>query len=54
MNDVEATVKVFEVLRSTAEVRRILYRNIVIDSDERPLRYIPPHAIVRTMRNEAN
>lgn len=53
MNDVEATVKVFEVLQSMAEVRRVLYRNVVIDSDERPLRYVPPHAIVRTMRKEA-
>lgn len=53
MNDVEATVKVFEVLRSMAEVRRILYRNVVIDSDERPLRYVPPHAIVRTIKKEA-
>ncbi|MCY9532936.1 3'-5' exonuclease [Paenibacillus alvei] len=53
MNDVEATVRVFEVLRSVAEVRRILYQNVLIDSDERPLRYVPPHAIVRTIKKEA-
>ncbi|MCY9760381.1 3'-5' exonuclease [Paenibacillus alvei] len=53
MNDVEATVKALEVLRSMAEVRRVLYRNVVIDSDERPLRYVPPHAIVRTIKKEA-
>ncbi|MFW5434308.1 PolC-type DNA polymerase III [Paenibacillus apiarius] len=53
MNDVEATVKVFVKLREVAEVNGISYRNVVIDSDERPLRYVPQYAIVRTIKKEA-
>lgn len=53
MNDVEATVKVLGVLREIAEVNGISYRNVVIDSDERPLRYVPNNAIVQTIKKEA-
>lgn len=53
MNDVEATVKVFGKLRELAEINGISYRNVVIDSDERPLKYTPSGAIVRTMKKEA-
>lgn len=53
MNDVEATVKVFGKLRELAEINGISYRNVVIDSDERPLRYVPHNAIVCTIRKEA-
>ena len=53
MNDVEATVKVFGKLRELAEINGINYQNVVIDSEERPLKYTPSGAIVRTMKKEA-
>lgn len=49
MNDVEATLQLYAILREKAEVNGITYRNIVIDSEERPLIYTPPGAIVRTI-----
>lgn len=49
MNDVEATLQVYAILREKAEVNGITYRNVVIDSEERPLKYTPPGAIVRTI-----
>lgn len=53
MNDVEATLQVYAKLREKAEVNGITYRNVVIDSDERPLKYTPPGAIVRTITKGA-
>lgn len=53
MNDVEATAKVLGKLHEIAEINGITYRNVVIDSDERPLKYTPSGAIVRTMKKEA-
>ncbi|MCG7407730.1 3'-5' exonuclease [Paenibacillus sp. ACRRX] len=53
MNDAEATVKVFGKLREIAEINGISYRNVVIDSEERPLKFTPKGAIVRTIRKEA-
>lgn len=53
MNDVEATVKVFAKLRETAEINGISYRNVVIDSEERPLSFIPHNAIVRRITKGA-
>lgn len=53
MNDAEATVKVLGKLHEIAEINGITYRNVVIDSDERPLRYVPNNAIVRTTKKEA-
>ncbi|WP_103110243.1 3'-5' exonuclease [Brevibacillus reuszeri] len=50
MNDVEATLQVYAKLREKAETNGISYRNVVIDSDERPLKYVPPGAIVRTIK----
>ncbi|MEK5414354.1 3'-5' exonuclease [Paenibacillus sp. FSL L8-0708] len=50
MNDVEATLQVYAILREKAELNGITYRNVVIDSDERPLKYTPPGAIVRTIK----
>lgn len=50
MNDVEATLQVYVALREKAEINGITYRNVVIDSDERPLKYTPPGAIVRTIK----
>lgn len=49
MNDVEATLQLYAKLREKAEITGISYRNVVIDSDERPLKYVPPGAIVRTI-----
>ncbi|WP_348623051.1 3'-5' exonuclease [Paenibacillus peoriae] len=49
MNDVEATLQLYAILREKAEVNGITYRNVVIDSEERPLTYVPPGAIVRTI-----
>lgn len=53
MNDVEDTVKVLGKLREIAEINGISYRNVVIDSEERPLKYVPEGAIVRTITKEA-
>jgi DNA polymerase III epsilon subunit-like protein len=50
INDVEATLQVYAILREKAEVNGITYRNVVIDSEERPLEYVPPGAIVRTIK----
>ncbi|MHA7962837.1 3'-5' exonuclease [Paenibacillus sp. CAU 1782] len=52
MNDAAATVQVFAKLRKIAEGAGIEYRNVVIDSDERPLRYVPHGAIVRRLTKE--
>jgi DNA polymerase III epsilon subunit-like protein len=49
MNDVEATLQLYAILREKAEVSGITYRNVVVDSPERPLTYTPPGAIVRTI-----
>lgn len=50
MNDVEATLQVYAKLREKADINGISYRNVVIDSGERPLKYVPPGAIVRTVK----
>lgn len=48
-NDVEATLQVYAKLRTIVEERGIDYRNVVVDSAERPLTYTPPGARVVTM-----
>ncbi|RCX22909.1 DNA polymerase-3 subunit epsilon [Fontibacillus phaseoli] len=53
MNDVEATLHLYAKLREKAEINGISYRNVVIDSEERPLKYVPPGAIVRKITKEA-
>jgi DNA polymerase-3 subunit epsilon len=53
MNDAEATVRVLAKLRRIAEARGIEYRNVVIDSEERPLTFVPAGAIVRKITKEA-
>lgn len=53
MNDVEATLQLYAKLREKAEAAGIEYRNVVIDSEERPLTYTPPGAIVRKKTEEA-
>ncbi|MFD1270657.1 PolC-type DNA polymerase III [Paenibacillus motobuensis] len=52
MNDVEATLQLYAKLREKAEINGISYRNIVIDSEERPLKYVPPGAIVRRIKRK--
>lgn len=47
MNDAEATLQLYALLRQKAEAAGIEYRNVVIDSEERPLKYVPPGAIVK-------
>lgn len=49
MNDVEATLQLYAVLRSLADEAGIEYRNVVVDSPERPLTYTPPGARVITI-----
>lgn len=44
MNDVLATWEVFKLQSAKAKEQAIDYRNVVIDSEERPLRYTPLHA----------
>lgn len=49
MNDVEATLQLYVLLRQKAEAAGIDYRNVVVDSEERPLTYTPPGARVVTI-----
>lgn len=49
MNDVMATLQLYAKLREKAEINGIRYRNIVIDSEDRPLTYRPPGASVVTI-----
>ncbi|GAA0840600.1 hypothetical protein GCM10008915_36480 [Bifidobacterium pullorum subsp. gallinarum] len=53
MNDAKATLQLYAKLREKAEINGVSYRNVVIDSDERPLKYVPPGAIVKTIKKEA-
>jgi DNA polymerase III epsilon subunit-like protein len=46
MNDVEVTCQVLATLAPIAAERGISFRNVVIDSAERPLNYIPLHSQV--------
>jgi DNA polymerase III subunit epsilon len=52
INDVEATIRLFKRQIERAEetgLQRGDFQNVVIDSEERPLRYKPKHARVLTM-----
>lgn len=53
MNDAEATLQLYAILRQKAEAAEIEYRNVVIDSEERPLKYVPPGAIVKKTEEAA-
>jgi DNA polymerase-3 subunit epsilon len=46
MNNVLATIKVFRKLAPIAEARGIEYRNVVVNSPERPLTFVPYNAKV--------
>ncbi|MNW58447.1 hypothetical protein D3C74_363140 [compost metagenome] len=52
MNDVEATLQLYAILREKAEINGISYRNVVVDSAERPLTYTPPGAIVKRIERK--
>lgn len=52
MNDVEATLQLYAILRQKAEAAGIEYRNVVIDSEERPLKYVPTGAIVKRIERK--
>jgi DNA polymerase III subunit epsilon len=41
MNDVLATIEVFKLMKAKADELGVEYQNVVIDSSERPLRFIP-------------
>lgn len=46
MNDVDATIEVFKIMKDEADVIGIDYMNVIVDSSERPLKYVPLHANV--------
>ncbi|WNF07449.1 3'-5' exonuclease [Brevibacillus borstelensis] len=46
MNDVLAAIEVFRKLKPIAEARGIEYRNVVVNSPERPLTFVPNNAKV--------
>lgn len=47
--DVEATIEVFKRQKAECDEKGIEYMNVLIDSNERPLNYIPENAIVKYM-----
>jgi DNA polymerase III subunit epsilon len=47
--DVEATLQVFKLQKAECDEKGIEYMNVLIDSNERPLKYVPENAIVHYM-----
>lgn len=47
--DVEATIEVFKNQKAECEAMGIDYMNVLVDSKERPLNYVPDNAIVKYM-----
>lgn len=47
--DVEATIEVFKKQKAECDAKGIEYMNVLIDSNERPLNYVPENAIVQYM-----
>lgn len=47
--DVEATIEVFKHQKAECEAKGIEYMNVLIDSNERPLKYVPENANVQYM-----
>lgn len=47
--DVEATIEVFKQQKAECEAQGIEYMNILVDSQERPLNYVPENATVKYM-----
>lgn len=47
--DVEATIEVFKRQKVECDTKGIEYMNVLIDSNERPLNYVPDNAVVQYM-----
>ena len=47
--DVEATIEVFKKQKAECDEKGIEYMNVLIDSNERPLKYVPENAVVQYM-----
>lgn len=47
--DVEATIEVFRHQKRECDEKGIEYMNLLIDSNERPLQYVPENAVVQYM-----
>ncbi|XQD02709.1 PolC-type DNA polymerase III (plasmid) [Bacillus subtilis] len=47
--DVESTIEVFKRQKAECDEKGIEYMNVLIDSNERPLKYIPENAVVKYM-----
>jgi DNA polymerase III subunit epsilon len=47
--DVEATIEVFKRQKAECDDKGIEYMNVLIDSNERPLKYVPDNAVVQYM-----
>jgi DNA polymerase III subunit epsilon len=47
--DVEATIEVFKKQKKECDEKGIEYMNVLIDSNERPLKYVPENAVVQYM-----
>lgn len=47
--DVEATAEIFKLQKAECDAKGIEYMNVLVDSTERPLNYVPDNAIVRYM-----
>jgi DNA polymerase III alpha subunit (gram-positive type) len=47
--DVEATIEVFNRQKKECDEKGIEYMNVLIDSNERPLKYVPENAVVQYM-----
>jgi DNA polymerase III subunit epsilon len=47
--DVEATIEVFKRQKAECDEKGIEYMNVLIDSNERPLKYVPENAVVKYM-----
>jgi DNA polymerase III subunit epsilon len=47
--DVEATIEVFKKQKAECDEKGIEYMNVLIDSNERPLKYVPGNAVVQYM-----
>jgi DNA polymerase III alpha subunit (gram-positive type) len=47
--DVEATIEVFKRQKKECDEKGIEYMNVLIDSNERPLKYVPENAVVQYM-----
>jgi DNA polymerase III subunit epsilon len=46
---VEATVQVFGFMKKECEDAGIEYLNVLVDSKERPLKYVPENAVIEYM-----